>query len=166
MTKFLVSKANKKPILISLGVPVLAAMTFAAAPQALKADDSDALCPLGNITLRGAYMTLGTGYIVGVGPISSIGVMTFDGKGAGALTSTASVNGVVSRGTISGPYTVNGDCSGSTDLSGGHYDFVAAPDGSRINWIATDPGIVLSGTALRLRPKRRAEGGDSSRPTE
>jgi hypothetical protein len=78
----------------------LAAISFAIAPRALKAADSEALCPLGNETIRGAYMVSGSGTIVGVGPISSVGVMTFDGNGNGALTSTASVNGVISRGAL------------------------------------------------------------------
>jgi hypothetical protein len=52
MTKLLVSYA-------------LAAMTFAAAPQALKATDTDALCPMQNATLRGTYMVTSTGTIVG-----------------------------------------------------------------------------------------------------
>jgi hypothetical protein len=47
----------------------LAAMTFAAAPQALKAADTDEQCPLQNATLRGTYMVTGTGTIVGVGPL-------------------------------------------------------------------------------------------------
>jgi hypothetical protein len=47
--------------------------TFAAAPRSLKAADGDALCPMGNATLRGTYMVLGMGFIVGVGPFTSVG---------------------------------------------------------------------------------------------
>jgi hypothetical protein len=128
----------------------LAVMTFAAAPHALKAADADARCPLGNATVRGAYMTQGTGSIVGVGPFFVVGVMTFDGKGTGVLTSTSSVNGVISRGTISGPYTVNSDCTITLTLSNGTYDSVVAPDGSTGYWMATDTGTVLGGTLIRL----------------
>jgi hypothetical protein len=130
----------------------LAAMTFAAAPQALKAADPDAACPLQNATLRGTYIAQGTGSIVGVGPISTVGVMTFDGKGTGVLTSTLSLNGAISRGTFSGPYTVNSDCTMTMTLSNGtNYDGVVAPDGSIGNWIETDTGTVLSGTIRRIR---------------
>jgi hypothetical protein len=128
----------------------LAVMTFAAAPHALKAAD-EALCPLGNATLRGPYMTQGTGSIVGVGPIFVVGVMTFDGKGTGVLTSTSSVNGVISRGTVSGPYAVNSDCTMTLSLSNGtNYDSVVAPDGSVGDWIEIDTGTVISGTVRRL----------------
>ena len=75
----------------------LAVMTFAAAPHALKAADADTLCPRGNATVRGTYIAHGNGSIVGVGPISTVGVMTFDGKGTGFLTATTSVNGEISK---------------------------------------------------------------------
>lgn len=130
----------------------LAAITFAVAPHALKAADQDALCPLGNATVRGTYIAQGTGSIVGVGPISTVGVMTFDGKGTGALTSTLSLNGAISRGAVSGPYTVNSDCTMTLTLSNGtNYDGVVAPDGTIGNWIETDTGTVLSGTIRRIR---------------
>ena len=129
----------------------LAAMTFAAAPQALKAADADALCPLGNATLSGTYMLRGEGTIVGVGPVTVVGWLTYDGKGYVVKSSmTASVNGTISTFTIAGPYTVNSDCSGSVEPSGQHYNFVVSPDGKRVNWIQTDPGTVTSGTEVRL----------------
>jgi len=128
----------------------LALTTFAAAPHSLKAAD-EALCPLGNATVHGTYMTQGTGSIVGVGPISVIGLMTFDGKGTGVLTSTSSLNGAISTGTVSGPYTVNSDCTMTLTLSNGtHYDSVVAPDGRTADWIETDPGTIVSGAVMRL----------------
>jgi hypothetical protein len=129
----------------------LAAITFAAAPQALKADNADALCPLGNATLRGTYMSRAEGTVVGVGPLAAVGWLTYDGKGNVVNGFTISVNGVISSGTISGPYTVNSDCTGSTNLSGSNYYFIVTPDGSTVNWIASDPGSVFSGTEIRLR---------------
>jgi hypothetical protein len=142
MFRKLLSRRNL--ISISLGLLIVP-------PHALKAADADALCRLGNATVRGGYMTQGTGSIVGVGPISVVGVMTFDGKETGVLTSTSSVNGVISRGTISGPYTVNSDCTMTLTLSNGtHYDSVVAPDGSTGYWMETDTGTVLSGTLIRL----------------
>jgi len=139
MTRFLVTFA-------------LSAVTFAVAPRALKAADADALCPLGNATLRGTYTLRGEGTIVGIGPMTAVGWLTYDGKG-NVVNSfmSASVNGVISTFTISGPYTVNSDCAGSTDLSGSHYNFVVSPDGNRVNWIQTDPGTVVSGTIVRLK---------------
>ena len=132
-----------------LVILALAAITFAVAPQALKAD---ALCPLGNATLSGTYVLSGGGTIVGVGPVTVVGWLTHDGKGSVVKSSmTASVNGTISTFTVSGPYTVNSDCSGSVE-SGGHYSFVVSPDGKTVDWIQTDPGTVSSVTEVRLKP--------------
>jgi hypothetical protein len=129
----------------------LAAITFAAAPQALKAQDEDALCPLGNATARGTYISHATGYVVGVGPIATVGVMTFDGKGTGLLNSTASVNGGISQGKLSATYTLKSDCTMTLTMGDGStYDGVFAPDGNTSDWMATVNGIVLSGTLKRI----------------
>jgi hypothetical protein len=134
-----------------LGSFALAAMTFAVAPHALKAADAGGLCPLGTATLRGTYMVIGGGTIVGVGPTTAVGTINFDGKGNSVNPFTVSANGVISRGLVTGPYTVNSDCTCTlTQSDGTHYDQVIAPDGSRFNWIETDAGTVISGTAIRL----------------
>jgi hypothetical protein len=128
----------------------LAVMTFAAAPQALKAADDP--CPLLNETLRGTYMVHGLGTIVGGGPVASNGTITFDGKGHEVNTFTVSINGEIHRGvTTSGPYTVNPDCTGTQTLSGTNYDFVVMPDGSTFSWIEIDPGTFLYGSAVRFK---------------
>ena len=136
-----------------LGFCALAAVTFAVAPRALKAGDADALCPRGNATKHGTYMSRGTGTIVGVGPVAAVGWIAYDGKGNLINTFTVSVNGVISREvTVTGTYTVNPDCTGSEAASDGtHYDFVVAPDGSMFHWIETDATSVVSGTAVRFK---------------
>jgi hypothetical protein len=96
-------------------------------------------------------MSRAEGTVVGVGPLAAVGWLTYDGKGNVVNGFTISVNGVISSGTISGPYTVNSDCTGSTNLSGSNYYFIVTPDGSTVNWIASDPGSVFSGTEIRLR---------------
>ena len=129
----------------------LSAVTFAIAPQALKAAQEAAFCPLGNETLHGTYMLRSEGTIVGVGPITEVGRTAYDGKGNLVNRYTASVNGVILTGTVSGTFTVNSDCTGSAVRSdGGHYSFLIAPDGSRFDLITTVPGRVVSGTAIRL----------------
>ena len=55
------------------------AVTFAVAPQALKAAD-EALCPLGNETLHGNYMSRGMGTALS-GPSPRSGGSTTMGKG-------------------------------------------------------------------------------------
>jgi hypothetical protein len=128
----------------------LAAIAFAGAAQALKAQD-DALCPAGNATARGTYISHATGYIVGVGPFATVGVMTFDGKGTGVLSSTASVNGGISKGTLSATYTLKSDCTMTLTMADGStYDGVFAPDGNTSDWMATGSGTVLSGTLRRI----------------
>jgi len=130
-----------------LVILAVVAITFAVAPQALKGDDDDALCPRGNATLSGTYVLHGQG----AGPSAVVGWLTYDGKGSVVKGSmTASVNGTILRFTVSGPYTVNSNCSGSVEASGGHYDMVVSPDGKSVNWIETDPGTVSSGTEVRL----------------
>jgi hypothetical protein len=69
----------------------LVAFTAALTPQALKAAHADGQCPLQNATLRGTYMSSGTGTIVGVGPASAVGTITYDGKGNSVNTFTVSV---------------------------------------------------------------------------
>jgi hypothetical protein len=126
-------------------------MTFAGAPRALKA--ADALCPLQNATKHGTYVVSGTGTIVGFGPISAVGEITYDGQGNSIATYTASVNGTIHKGvTVTGTYTVNTDCTGShVESDGSHYDFVVSPDGDTATWISTDTGEVVTGTEVRLR---------------
>ncbi|MBV8137576.1 MAG: hypothetical protein JO121_18390 [Deltaproteobacteria bacterium] len=133
----------------------LAAMTFVAAPQALKA--ADAPCPQQNETLRGTYISLHpTGLYVGTGPgtgpATANGTITFDGRGNSSNTFSASINGAIQQGvTVVGPYVVNPDCTGTLSQSdGSHYDFVVMPDGSRFSWIETDTGSVFSGEAARF----------------
>jgi hypothetical protein len=88
---------------------------------------------------------------VGIGPVSFVGEITYDGKGNLVNPFTVSFNGVISRLVAIGTYTVNGDCTGSVSASGGHYDFVVNPDGSKVNFIETDANTVISGTIARLR---------------
>jgi hypothetical protein len=130
----------------------LAAIAFAVAPQALKAADDP--CPLRNATLHGTYISLHpAGYIVGVGPVTANGTITFDGKGNSSNTFSVSINGVIQRGvTVVGPYVVNHDCTGTLSQSDDtNYDFVVMPDGSRFSWIETDPGTILSAEAVRFK---------------
>jgi len=139
----------------------LAAMAFAMAPRALKAADTEGQCPKQNATLLGTYMSHGTGSIVGVGPITAVGTVTYDGKGNLSNPFTASVNGTILRGvTATGTYTVNTDCTGSAIQANGtqHYDFVVSPDGSKVRWIETDTGTVFSGSEVRFNPPDE-EGG-------
>jgi|SRR5690348_8070226 hypothetical protein len=136
--------------LLNRNLLALVFFTAALAPPALEAAD---LCPLQDATLHGTYLVAGSGTIVGVGPISAVGEVTFDGRGNSIATYTASVNGMIHKDvTVTGAYTVNPDCTAShAESDGSHYHYVVAPDGNTVTWIETDPGTVVSGTEARLK---------------
>lgn len=119
----------------------------------LAQEDSNALCPLGNATLGGTYMSMGGGTVVGLGPVTFMGEINFDGKGNATNPFTGSFNGAILRGNLIATYTVNSDCTGSLAAVDGssHYDFVVSPDGSKLNFIETDKNFVVSGTAAKFK---------------
>ena len=69
-------------------------------------------CPQENATLNGAYVTHATGSVGGA-PLAVVGVTTYDGRGNYTFSATVSFNGTISKGSGSGTYTVNRDCTGS-----------------------------------------------------
>jgi hypothetical protein len=133
----------------------LAAVALALAPQALKADP---LCPLLDATKHGTYVVYGTGTAVGVGPAAAVGEITYDGHGNTLATFTVNINGnVQTHTTVPGTYTIHPDCTGTALETGAHYSFVTSPDGNKTIWLETDPGVVFSGTEVRLNPVEDAE---------
>ena len=130
----------------------LAVFAVALAPQALKAD-LPAQCFMGNAVMHGTYVASGTGAIIGVGPITTVALVIYNGDGTGvSVFSTTSVNGAPSTTTnVPATFTVNPDCTGSKTIGTTHYNFVITPNGSTITWIVTDTGVTLSGTGIRQR---------------
>jgi hypothetical protein len=117
-------------------------------PLALSAQSQE--CTRLNATLRGAYVSHGTGSVGGA-PIAIVGITTYDGQGGFQLTATVNINGtVIKPPTGTGTYTVNRDCSGSQTVGSSHYDFVVTPDGSKVTYISTDPGAVITVISERL----------------
>jgi hypothetical protein len=108
-------------------------------------------------------MSHGTGTVVGVGPVSAVGTITYDGHGSLVNPFTISVNGTVSRLTQTGSYTVNRDCTGTVVQGGAHYDFVVAPDASTLFWMETDGGTIVTGTAVRMKPTDAEDAERASR---
>jgi len=127
----------------------LAAMSFALGPQSLWAAP---LCPFGDATLHGTYSVSGGGTVVGLGPLTSVGEVTYDGKGNSNAVYTASLNGKIVPVTVPGTYTVNPDCTATAVEASSHFNFVITPDGNTVWWMATDTGTVLSGVIIRLHP--------------
>ena len=67
---------SKLPVFCALAAAL--ALSFALCPQSLHATP---LCPFGNATLHGTYAVSGGGTVVGLGPVTSVGEVTYDGKG-------------------------------------------------------------------------------------
>jgi hypothetical protein len=126
-------------------------------PQALAEGltaDSEAQCPRGDATLRGTYMSQGGGTVIGIGPVAFVGTLYLDGKGGVTNPFTISFAGTISRVVAPGTYTVNGDCTGTMTLAGtNNFDFRVSPDGSKLDYIQTDAGTVISGSASRVKAK-------------
>src|SRR5262252_10224243 len=141
----------------------LAALALTAAPQALKATP---LCPLGNATLHGTYVVSGGGTVVGLGPVTSVGEVTYDGKGNSNATYTLMANGTRVDVNVAGTYIVNPENCTATAVEGPNlFNFVITPEGNTVWWISTVPGTVLSGTLVRLHPLESSEDASRHRST-
>ena len=133
---------------------VIAALAASFTPAARA---QDALCAARNMVMKGTYVMSGSGSIPGVGPLASVGLVVYNGDGTAVVASvTTSVNGTVIPGSgTPGTFTVNPDCTGSKTFGSGasaqHFNFVISPDGSKITWIVSDTGVVMTGIAERIR---------------
>ncbi len=134
-----------------LAIFALVAMTFAAAPQALKAAERRTVSAGKRNHTRDPHDT-GDGFHCGRRPHCGGRGDDLRRKGKWRSRLDVSVNGAISKGTLSGHYTVNTDCTMTQTLSNGtNYDGVVAPDGSKGYWMETDTGTVLSGTLIPLK---------------
>jgi hypothetical protein len=82
------------------------------------------------------------------------GSLTADGNGIFTGSSTFSESGTIASRAISGAYTVSSDCTGSatfTDSLGNtlHINLVVLGSGQEIDFIQTDTGAVVSGSAMQ-----------------
>src|SRR6266705_1902231 len=119
-------------MLTSKIVPVFTVFFLAAAPDLYAAQCS-------NASLNGTYAFSGQGFgevtpdisSAGFAPFAQTGLAVYDGKGhitsATFTYSTTTANGGSLRGTFTGTFTVNDDCSGTAtaDLGDGtlfHFD--------------------------------------------
>jgi hypothetical protein len=96
-------------------------------------------------SLSGAYGLVLKGEVFNVGPIVSVGVSNFDGKGKFVTDQTLNVNGNVFQEQGSGTYTVNRNCTGTADLVGaGPHSFVIIDDGKQMDLMDNNSAEVLT----------------------
>jgi hypothetical protein len=118
--------------------------------------------PCNLTTLHGTYTFVGQGFQLQHNqqqPITFAGQETYDGAGEVQGQWTQSINGEISRVTYSGSYTVTPACVATettTDSTGvtTHFDLFVSPNGNEFTFVATDPGVVLSGSERRVSRER------------
>jgi hypothetical protein len=107
-------------------------------------------------TLRGAYVFAATGHnIVGGVPVPKAIVeqIEFDGRGTLLVPGvTVSVSGVILQPPPGdGSYTLEDDCSGTVDFTGGpSFAIYLSPNGDTGWMIQTNPNTVFQGTVTRV----------------
>jgi len=110
-----------------------------------------------NASLEGSYGGYGIGTVVPDGtPQRSLVRSSYDGRGNWSNSFTINDNGTVRRGTASGTYKVNPDCTGTEFGAQGQptFDFVLVDRGNEFYSVRTDPASrVLTFRAKRQFPR-------------
>jgi len=108
-------------------------------------------------SFNGAFSFLLTGYIQsdsGTVSVHVLGRMTVDGAGALAASETASAGGIILSRSISGKYSVSPECIASIQVTDGagaqsNFNAIISAGGKTVQFIQTDAGTVVSGTAFQ-----------------
>ena len=111
-----------------------------------------------NSSFSGPYIYSVSGFGVAPGvivPVAYSGAFSATGSGGFAgsdYISNANGSGTVVPRTYSASYTVNSDCSGNTTVNDSlgekaNLDFFITNQGGQVEFIQTDPGLVISGSA-------------------
>lgn len=86
-------------------------------------------------------------------PFAQVGLMTVDGGGNVRLAVTNNSNGQISKDNFAYTVQVNADCTGSLTpapgIMAGPADFTIVDEGKQLLLVVTQPGILLSGIAVR-----------------
>ncbi|MGE5765406.1 MAG: hypothetical protein ACM3ZF_16520 [Mycobacterium leprae] len=108
-------------------------------------------------TLKGTYVWSAHGEVPGTRgakrPFAVSGVQVFDARGHAHGFYSQSMDGKISRRVrFTAKYALHGDCTGTyraTDPTGNvrQSDLYSVPSGIEVGFVATDPGVVLSGVA-------------------
>jgi hypothetical protein len=89
-------------------------------------------------------------------PFAEAVYFLFDGNGNLSGSSTADFGGLISPVTFTGTYTVNANCTGSLTVDAGasgivHRDLVIVDAGKEVEFVSTDPGVVIAGYMKKQR---------------
>jgi hypothetical protein len=145
--------------LFGVAIIVVTALNHTRKVHATSDQDHQSGCSVAS--LKGTYAFLNTGVTnTGLdGPVAELGIAFFNGDGKrGPIRSTASINGVISDWTNSGPhgsYTIDPDCTGSFFAEDGTktYNIVVLDGGKRFLLLDLQPGTTISAEVTRLGDK-------------
>ena len=109
-------------------------------------------------TLKGSYGIRFEGSKLGAGLYVSVSRVTFDGQGQFTVSEIGRSNGSLVERTFTGPYVVNGDCTGYLDYSStltnpphqAHGNFVIVDQGQEFFVIDNEDGWEASGVGKRI----------------
>lgn len=80
----------------------------------------------------------------------------FDGRGNVSGSSSADYGGLIFSVVFQGTYTVSPNCTGSLTVDAGssgiiHRDLVIVDGGNEVEFVSTDPGLVIAGSMRKQR---------------
>jgi hypothetical protein len=105
-------------------------------------------------TMKGSYLYAQDGIILGKladknQPLAQAGREHFDGKGGMSGIYSGNFNGVITRGSYKGTYTMNSNCSGTVTFEDNqknvsHYDIYATQNGNEFVFVQTDSSSITA----------------------
>lgn len=159
---------------LGICVPALALACGLAAVPAHAQNERARGCT--NASLRGNFAFTARGTTLAslglpaalTGAFASSGTATFDGAGHFSLTATSSFNGVVQGpATVTGSYSVNSDCSYTSQASNGAtFRAVIADNGRQLLILQTNPGTIIAGVAEKQQQISIGDIIDDLRPVQ
>jgi hypothetical protein len=89
-------------------------------------------------------------------PFAEAAYFLFDAQGNLSGSSTVTFAGFITPVSFTGTYTVNANCTGSLTVDAGasgivHRDLVIVDAGKEVDFVSTDPGVVIAGYMRKQR---------------
>ena len=111
--------------------------------------------PCSASTLTGTYGYAVSGF-EGTTPAANYGFFTADGAGNFTGSATVSLGGAIASGSFSAKYTLGTNCTGSAVFTSAagvtHLNMAVNANGTAIDFVQTDNGATVSGTAQPVAP--------------